>query len=540
MLFGEVTQIEREIKSVREKADPIFIMAQQITLADQLVFTKYLSVGRCNNYVVLKSIPCSPEFKIVGQILLDHPLSYALTATTDIPAMYLQQFWKTVSKVPYIKDTIKFKLDTHEIVYTVDMFRSTLKLPMETLENLFIAPRLKKEYHSIKDDTPLVSVYTAENVTVRGMMISDALLTDAIRDTDDYKEYKTVFVTIKKKKKNTTPIPPPSDDQERDDIAEVTLLSLTLHKTVVAAEAKENVVKVKERLEEEEIEKMIEGDNDELDSSDFVDSMLNENDDDDSDTRIEPESHKDNPKVVDDDDKTEKEEKKDDKTDDEEKKDDDAERKDDVEDKDDVDHTDHTLVGLKATSRIDEIYINLNCHYIQRSTTKKTYLEQVQSSSRSASQDVQAIMIYDEGFGTKMCDNWDDAFHSQHHDDHQDDDAPPEGEKREKRHKTSKQSKSAKGSSLKKLVKESISYVSKQQQQQQEWDAWVEETFVDEDKVIPEDETPELIIKFQNVNKYAEEYAYHLEQSTNFMENQIVLESRQEDIRRSKPQALVF
>ncbi|GJQ90244.1 hypothetical protein Tco_0001383 [Tanacetum coccineum] len=38
------------------------------------------------------SIPCSPECKIVGQILLDHPLSYALTATADVPAMYLQQF----------------------------------------------------------------------------------------------------------------------------------------------------------------------------------------------------------------------------------------------------------------------------------------------------------------------------------------------------------------------------------------------------------------------------------------------------------------
>ncbi|GKE35665.1 hypothetical protein Tco_1454987 [Tanacetum coccineum] len=38
----------------------------------------------------------------------------------------------------------------------------------------------------------------------------------------------------------------------------------------------------------------------------------------------------------------------------------------------------------------------------------------------------------------------------------------------------------------------------------------------------------------------AEEYAYHLEQSTNFIKNQIVWESRQEDIRRSKPKALVF
>ncbi|GJV90483.1 hypothetical protein Tco_1538296 [Tanacetum coccineum] len=81
-----------------------------------------------------------------------------------------------------------------------------------------------------------------------------------------------------------------------------------------------------------------------------------------------------------------------------------------------------------------------------------------------------------------------------------------------------------------------------------------EETIIDEDEVRPEDETPELITKFQNVNKHvptifyrarmkatlnemlsnqfrnAEEYAYHLEQATNFMENLIVWESRQEDI----------
>nr|GEY89297.1 hypothetical protein [Tanacetum cinerariifolium] len=76
----------------------------------------------------------------------------------------------------------------------------------------------------------------------------------------------------------------------------------------------------------------------------------------------------------------------------------------------------------------------------------------------------------------------DDAFHSQHHDEHQDNDAPPEGEKRVKRQKTSKSSKSARGSLSKRSVKYSTTYVSKQQQQQ-EWDAWVEETIIDEDEV---------------------------------------------------------
>ncbi|GJR99304.1 hypothetical protein Tco_0315813 [Tanacetum coccineum] len=133
-----------------------------------------------------------------------------------------------------------------------------------------------------------------------------------------------------------------------------------------------------------------------------------------------------------------------------------------------------------------------------------------------------------------------DDFHSQH-DEHQDDDAPPEGEKRVKRSKGSKRSKSAR-----------------------EWDAWEEEHVIDEDEVIPEDETPELIIEFQNIDKRVstifdrarmeatlrdclsnqsrnvEEYAYHLEQSTNFMENQIVWESRQQDIPRTIPKTLIF
>ncbi|GKF54568.1 hypothetical protein Tco_0164908, partial [Tanacetum coccineum] len=38
---------------------------------------------------VLQNIPCSPECKIVGQLLLNHPLSYALTAIAVVPVVYL-------------------------------------------------------------------------------------------------------------------------------------------------------------------------------------------------------------------------------------------------------------------------------------------------------------------------------------------------------------------------------------------------------------------------------------------------------------------
>nr|GEU33297.1 hypothetical protein [Tanacetum cinerariifolium] len=169
--------------------------------ASQLV-PRYHTTGRCNNYVMLQSIPCSPACKIVGQILLDHPLSYALTATADVPVVYLQQFWQTVHKVPNTKDTVKFKLDTQEITYMVDMFQAILKLHVETPENQFVAPvtikiiesfmnkkeaiqyprfiklmiaglmknfpeipqRVDEDYHTIKDDILLVNVYTNGNV----------------------------------------------------------------------------------------------------------------------------------------------------------------------------------------------------------------------------------------------------------------------------------------------------------------------------------------------------------------------------------------
>ncbi|GJT22985.1 retrovirus-related pol polyprotein from transposon TNT 1-94 [Tanacetum coccineum] len=58
-------------------------------IAAQLV-PQYKPIERCNNYAVLQSISCSPECKIVGPILLDHCLTHALTATADVPAVYLQ------------------------------------------------------------------------------------------------------------------------------------------------------------------------------------------------------------------------------------------------------------------------------------------------------------------------------------------------------------------------------------------------------------------------------------------------------------------
>ncbi|GJV19819.1 hypothetical protein Tco_1368839 [Tanacetum coccineum] len=125
-------------------------------------------------------------------------------------------------------------------------------------------------------------------------------------------------------------IPPPSYDREIDEIHESTLLSLPMHKTAKAAKEQENMAIVQERILEENIENMVDGDDDfeatKFDGSEYL------NDEEDSGTRLEPVRHKKNSEEVDDDD-DDMEEKKDDKKDD-----------DDDDGNDDDDHTDHASI----------------------------------------------------------------------------------------------------------------------------------------------------------------------------------------------------
>nr|GEW67799.1 hypothetical protein [Tanacetum cinerariifolium]GEW68799.1 hypothetical protein [Tanacetum cinerariifolium] len=283
-----------------------------------------------------------------------------------------------ISKVPNTKDTNKFKLDTQDITYTMGMFRDTLHLLVETLDNPFVAPvnieiiksfmqivgyqgvvdkkkdviqyprftkliiadlmkkfpsiplRLEEDYHSIKVDILLVSVYTTGNVIVQWMLISDAFLTDEICDTYDYKEYETVFVGVEVLMNQPQSVVSTQGTHRATPIAHRTPTLTTASpqgkkrkqsagETSSPRKLLKNIAKVQEKLDEEEIEKMVE----------------------------EPESHKENLEVVDDDNK-------DDKKDENDKKDDDVEKTDDdAEDKDNDDHTDHTLVETHAAGSME-------------------------------------------------------------------------------------------------------------------------------------------------------------------------------------------
>ncbi|GJW31681.1 putative reverse transcriptase domain-containing protein [Tanacetum coccineum] len=282
--------------------DGVFHIAQQVVPAAQLV-PRYHTIRRCNNYAVLQCIPCSPECTIVGKILLDYPLSYTLTATADVPIVFNR--WLTTRTSGHDQTKINILQLFHVVINRTNI-----------------------------DYAALLCVYTTGNVLVRWMLIPDEFLIKKIHATDDFKEYETVFMNVssgeeeeanywrikftkeitqnnhQKKKQSTTLIPPPDDDRERDEVAEVSILSLTLHKTVLVVEAQENIATIQEKLDEDEIEKMVEGDEDEESyTSDFADSMIND-DVDDSGTRLDSGSHKEHPEIVnDDDDQIEKEKK---------------------------------------------------------------------------------------------------------------------------------------------------------------------------------------------------------------------------------------
>ncbi|GJS62323.1 hypothetical protein Tco_0657107 [Tanacetum coccineum] len=65
----------------------------------------------------------------------------------------------------------------------------------------------------------------------------------------------------------------------------------------------------------------------------------------------------------------------------------------------------------------------------------------------------------------------------------------------------------------------------------------VDDLVIDEDEVIPDDETPELIEEFQNVDKRVPTISYH-ERMESTIRDMLIWESKQEDLRRPKANAL--
>ncbi|GJT67663.1 hypothetical protein Tco_1019143 [Tanacetum coccineum] len=270
--------------------------AQQITPADQLVNpSNHETVKMCNNKVILLNITCPKESRIIRQLLADHALSHALTATADVLAVVVNKVLVDYASLLW-SDFLYCVMQKKNVIQYPRFTKLIIADLIEKYES--IPKRLKEEYHTIKDDTLLVNV--------REVMFTQ----DISKDKDQEKESTP-----------TTPLPP-SDDQEKDDIIEATQLSLALDKIAKVYEEQQNMAAIENKNLEEGVEKLVEG-GDEFDGDEFADTVLLS--DGDSSDRIEPRSHKEKlEEIINDDD--------DDKHDDAK------------DDKDDDDHDDHSLI----------------------------------------------------------------------------------------------------------------------------------------------------------------------------------------------------
>nr|GEX89227.1 zinc finger, CCHC-type [Tanacetum cinerariifolium] len=169
-------------------------------------------------------------------------------------------WWDFMNNVKQKKEAIQYPRFNKLII--ADLMKKFLDIPQ----------RIEEDYHSIKDDIPLVSVYTTEDVHVRGMLILDEFLTEEIRATDDFKEYETVFINVDVLINQPQPV----------------VSTQGMHRSTPSARRTPTLTASPQ-------------------------GRKRDHNDDDSEDRLEPKSHKDNSKHVDDDDdkdneKVEKEE----------------------------------------------------------------------------------------------------------------------------------------------------------------------------------------------------------------------------------------
>nr|GEZ69690.1 hypothetical protein [Tanacetum cinerariifolium] len=134
-------------------------------------------------------------------------------------------------------------VDKQEITYTVEMFCTSLKLPVETPEQPFIPPA---DFDYIQ---PFLKIIGYQGPLQRYPQFTKLIIVDLIEKYESIPEsLEEEYHTIK-------------DDTllERDDIIEATQLSLALEKTTKVYEDQQNVAVVKKKILEEDVEKLVEG-----------------------------------------------------------------------------------------------------------------------------------------------------------------------------------------------------------------------------------------------------------------------------------------
>ncbi|GJX91441.1 hypothetical protein Tco_0344767, partial [Tanacetum coccineum] len=116
---------------------------QQQALDDALVpREQHLRIGNCNYRLSTTFKPKEPTFQVALDVLSLTPFYQAFLITASVPAIYMHEFWATVS---YHKHNIKFKMNKKNYSFDLETFRDMLQICPNLPRQKFVDPSFDEE-----------------------------------------------------------------------------------------------------------------------------------------------------------------------------------------------------------------------------------------------------------------------------------------------------------------------------------------------------------------------------------------------------------
>ncbi|GJT91549.1 hypothetical protein Tco_1080394 [Tanacetum coccineum] len=116
---------------------------QQQALDDTLVPREQrLTIGSCNYKLSTTFKPKEPTFQVALDVLTLTPFYPAFLITASVPAVYMQEFWATVT---YQKHHIRFKMNKKSYSFDMETFRNMLLICPKLPGQKFVDPPFEEE-----------------------------------------------------------------------------------------------------------------------------------------------------------------------------------------------------------------------------------------------------------------------------------------------------------------------------------------------------------------------------------------------------------
>nr|GEW60321.1 retrovirus-related Pol polyprotein from transposon TNT 1-94 [Tanacetum cinerariifolium] len=204
---ASIKTLEIQIRQIKKDLVKIIdtTKAQQIALDDALVsHVNRLKIGKCNHRLSFDLKLNEPTTQVVLDALKLTPFYNAFQITANVPEIYMQEFWATVS---IHHNSLRFMMNDKSYTLNIKNFRDMLLICARLQGQKFKDPPFEEEICSfIRDlgDTREINFLTDVNDTqIYGEILNDVLTNQEMLDSKAYKEYYVVASGAKPPKANT-------------------------------------------------------------------------------------------------------------------------------------------------------------------------------------------------------------------------------------------------------------------------------------------------------------------------------------------------